>query len=319
MRGTWTTDDIPDQHGRTAVVTGANGGLGLETARALAGKGAHVVMAVRDQEKAVAAVAEIRSAVVDASLELVPLDLGDQSSVKDAADMIAASHPTIDLLVNNAGVMAMPERKTADGYEMQLGVNHLGHWTFTAGLLEPLLRSAADGRRPRVVTVTSIARFTGGPIDPANPHLVGRYDAWRAYGQAKLANYHFGLGLHAECEQAGVDLASLLAHPGLTNTDLQSRTNREGGAGFLGPITDRFTDIVGMSPVAGARMQLRAATDPGAESGELYAPALASFGPAVARPILRTRDLQTRIDELWEVSERETGVAVDVAEAARSL
>ena len=315
----WTADDIPDQTGRVAVVTGANGGLGLETTIALATKGAHVVMAARDQAKATAAEQRINSVVPDASLEIVPLDLGDQSSVQEAAATIAEAHPVIDLLVNNAGVMAMPERKTADGYEMQLGVNHLGHWTFTAGLLEPLLRSAAAGRRPRVVTVTSFARFTGGPIDPANPHLVGRYDPWRAYGQAKLANYHFGLGLHAECEQAGVDLASLLAHPGLTNTDLQSRTNREGGAGFLGPITDRFTDFVGMSPVAGARMQLRAATDPGAESGALYAPALGSFGPAVARPILRTRDLPARIGELWEVSERETGVAVDVAEAARSL
>lgn len=314
----WTADDIPDQTGRTAVVTGANGGLGLETAKALAARGAHVVMAARDQAKAADAEREIRSHAPDASLEIVRLDLGDQASVKDAAATIAEAHPVVDLLVNNAGVMAMPERTTADGYEMQLGVNHLGHWTFTAGLLAPLLRSAADGRRPRIVTVTSVARFTGSPIDPSNPHLAGRYDPWRAYGQAKLANYFFGLGLQQQAERAGVDLASLLAHPGLTNTDLQSRTHREGGAGVLGALSDRITDVVGMSPVAGARMQLRAATDPRARGGQLYAPAFGGFGPAVSRPVLR-RDLQDRIDELWQVSEAETGVALDVADTQSTL
>lgn len=315
----WSTADIPDQTGRTAVITGANGGLGLETAKALAANGAHVVMAARDQAKAQAAEQEIRAATPEASLEIVELDLADQSSVKDAAVRITEAHPHLDLLVNNAGLMAMPERKTADGYEMQLGVNHLGHWTFTAGLLPALVRAAADGRHPRVVTVTSVARFTGGPLDPGNPHMVGRYDPWKAYGQAKLANFYFGLGLQRQIEQAGVDLASLLAHPGLSNTDLQSRTNREGGAGFLGPFFDRLTDTAGMSPPAGARMQLRAATDPSATGGQLYAPAFASFGPAVSRPILRRIDLQARIDQLWEVSERETGVRLDVSEAARAI
>lgn len=315
----WTVADIPDQTGRTAVVTGANGGLGLETAKALAARGAHVVMAARDQDKAAAAEQEIRAHARDASLEIVAVDLGDQSSVKDATATIAEDHPVVDLLVNNAGVMAMPERRTADGYEMQLGVNHLGHWTFTAGLLGPLLRAAVGGRHPRVVTVTSVARFTGGPVDPGNPHMIGRYDPWKAYGQAKLANFYFGLGLHRQAEAAGVDLASLLAHPGLTNTDLQSRTNREGGAGFLGPFFDRATDVLGMSPAVGARMQLRAATDPAARSGQLYAPAFASFGPAVTRPVLRRIDLQARIDQLWEVSERETGVPLDVPEVAQAL
>lgn len=315
----WTVADIPDQTGRTAVVTGANGGLGLETAKALAARGAHVVMAARDQDKAAAAEQEIRAHARDASLEIVAVDLGDQSSVKDATATIAEDHPVVDLLVNNAGVMAVPERRTADGYEMQLGVNHLGHWTFTAGLLGPLLRAAVGGRHPRVVTVTSVARFTGGPVDPGNPHMIGRYDPWKAYGQAKLANFYFGLGLHRQAEAAGVDLASLLAHPGLTNTDLQSRTNREGGAGFLGPFFDRATDVLGMSPAVGARMQLRAATDPAARSGQLYAPAFASFGPAVTRPVLRRIDLQARIDQLWEVSERETGVPLDVPEVAQAL
>lgn len=125
---------------------------------------------------------------------------------------------------------------------------------------------------------------------PGEPAPRRRYDPWHAYGQAKLAHSYFGLGLHEQVGRAGVDLASLLAHPGLSHTDLQSRTNREGGAGVLGPFFDRATDVVGMSPESGARMQLRAATDPRASGGRLYAPAFASFGPAVPRPILRRID-----------------------------
>ena len=137
----WSAADIPGQHGRTVVVTGANGGLGLETARALAAKGAHVVMAVRSQEKAAAAVEEIRTTAPDAALELVALDLASQASVRAAAGQIMAAHESIDLLVNNAGVMGIPEAKTADGFEMQFGVDHLGHWSLTALLLPALLRA----------------------------------------------------------------------------------------------------------------------------------------------------------------------------------
>lgn len=312
----WTADDIPDLTGRVAVVTGANGGLGLETAEALAGHGAHVVMAVRNQDKAAAARERIAARHPDASLELVSLDLGDQVSVKAASAAIATKHPTVDLLVNNAGLMAMPERATTDGYEMQFGVNHLGHWTFTAGLLPAIVRSAEAGRSPRVVTVTSVARFMGTKVDPANPHLHGRYQAWSSYGQAKLANYHFGLGLQRRFEAAGVDAASLIAHPGLSNTDLQSHTVEEGGGGLIGTISDKLAKVVGMAPETGARPQLRAATDPKASGGELYGPAFASNGPAVKRPILRVVGLDRAIDTLWEVSERETGVRLDVSAAA---
>lgn len=316
---TWTDRDIPDLTGRVAVVTGANGGLGLETAEAFAGRGAHVVMAVRNQDKASAAVARIRARHEDASLELVPTDLGDQRSTGDAAAEIVATHPMVDLLVNNAGVMAMPERSTADGFEMQLGVNHLGHWTFTAVLLPALLRAEAAGRDTRVVTVTSVARFMGTSLDPENPHLRGRYGSWRSYGQAKLANYHFGLGLHRQFVAAGVGVKSVLAHPGLTNTDLQSHTVEEGGGGLVGTVSHRLASLTGMSPAQGARMQLRAAVDPDVVGGELYAPALVSNGPPVKRPILRRFGLQEAIETLWRVSERETGVAVDVAAARMQL
>jgi NAD(P)-dependent dehydrogenase (short-subunit alcohol dehydrogenase family) len=304
----WNAADIPDQHGRTAVVTGANGGLGLETARQLAAKGAHVVMAVRNQEKAAAAVKEIRATAPDAALELVALDLASQASVRAAAGHIMAVHPSIDLLVNNAGVMATPEAKTVDGFELQLGVDHLGHWSLTALLLPALLR--AQGAR--IVTVTSSAHHIGRAIDPANPHLAGRYRPWRAYGQAKLANFHFGLGLQRELERAGTGAASLIAHPGLSDTDLQTASVQasDGGASqrfflFLGRRT-------GMSPADGALSQLRAATDPAAKGGEFYGPLWVNSGPPVRKPVLRRLGLDKAIATLWEVSERETGVPIDL-------
>ncbi|WCO68166.1 oxidoreductase [Iamia majanohamensis] len=307
----WTAADIPDQTGRTAVVTGANGGLGLETAQALAGAGAHVVMAVRDAAKADAAEARIRARHPGASLARVALDLGDLGSVRAAADAVLADHDRIDLLVNNAGLMAMPQQQTADGFELQLGVDHLGHWALTAHLLPALLR--AEGSR--VVTVTSTARFMGRPLDPADPHLERRYGAWRSYARAKMANFHFGLGLHRELGRAGAGTASLIAHPGLSDTDLQATTVTAGGGGWMGAASHRVAALTGMSPEAGARPQLRAATDPGARSGELYVPLFASNGPAVRRPVLRRFDLDRRIDELWAVSARETGVALDATAA----
>lgn len=315
----WSIADIPDQSGRVAVVTGANGGLGLETTEVLAGKGAHVVMAVRNQEKAEAAKERVLATHPDASIELTPLDLGNQDSVKRAAETIARTHPVIDLLVNNAGLMAVPERQTDDGYEMQFGVNHLGHWTLTAELLPCLLRSDAEGRRSRVVTVTSVARFTGTAVDPKNPHLRGNYNAWSSYGQAKLSNYYFGIGLQRAFERARVGVESLVAHPGLSNTDLQSHTKAEGGGGFIGRVSEPMAKAMGMNASDGARMQLRAATDPAASGGELYGPLFAGFGPAVKRPVLRKFRLDQNIATLWQVSEQETGVTLDVAAAKASL
>jgi NAD(P)-dependent dehydrogenase (short-subunit alcohol dehydrogenase family) len=305
----WTENDIPDQSGRTAVVTGANGGLGLQTALALAGAGAHVVLAARDPGKTTAAVARIAERYPAASLEVVPLDLGDLSMVAAAANKALAGHERVDILVNNAGVMAMPQRTTVDGFEMQLGVDHLGHWAFTAHLLPALLRAPSA----RVVTVTSTARFMGRPLDPADPHMTRKYRAWGSYARAKMANYHFGLGLQQQFSRAGVSASSLIAHPGLSNTDLQSRSVREGGAGWAGAFFEALTARSGMTPLEGARPQLRAATDPRARGGELYAPRFGSNGPPVRRPILRRSDLQKQIDVLWQVSERETGIPLDVA------
>ncbi len=308
----WNITDIPDLHGKVAVVTGANGGLGLESAKALAGAGAHVVMAARNQEKAAAARDEILAAHPDASLEIVELDLGSFESTKDAAAKIAADHPKVDILMNNAGLMAMPERRTVDGYEMQFGVNHLGHWIFTAGLLAPLL--AADAAR--VVTVTSTAHHMGRAVDPDNVNLEGNYSPWPAYGRAKLANLHFAIGLQREFEQRGLAAQSLAAHPGLSNTDLQTHTVAEGGAGWTGSLSEFLASKTGMSAADGALSQLRAATDPGAKGGEFYGPRWVNNGAPIRKPILRP-GIDTGIERLWLVSERETGVTFDF-EAATS-
>jgi NAD(P)-dependent dehydrogenase (short-subunit alcohol dehydrogenase family) len=302
---TWTTADIPDLSGRVALVTGANGGLGLETARALAGAGAHVVMGARNQAKAAEARNDILGSHPDASLEITELDLGSLQSVEDAATKTLADHGTVDILVNNAGVMAMPEGLTGDGFETQFGINHLGHWALTAQLMPGLLKA----RKGRVVTVSSTAHHFGRTIDPANPHLKGTYDPWRAYGNSKLANYHFALGLQRQFEAAGVKTESLVAHPGLTNSDLQANTARQGGTPS-GEFWRNLAEKRGMAPARGALSQLRAATDPTAKGGQMYAPRYVQNGPPVRRPILRRFGLAAAIDNLWEISERETGIEI---------
>ena len=310
----WTTADIPNLAGRTAVVTGANGGLGLETARALAGAGAHVLMAARDQTKATAAENDIRASHPSASLAVVPLDLGSLASVRSAADAILGAHDKLDILVNNAGLMALPERRTEDGFEMQLGVNHLGHFVLTAHLLPPLLRADAA----RVVTVTSTAHHMGRAVDPTNPHLEGRYGPWKAYGQSKLANFHFAIGLQRRFAAAGARASSLAAHPGLSNTELQATSVRATDGGASQKFFHVLAGRTGMSPAVGALPQIRAATDPNARGGEFYAPRFVNNGVPVRRPILRL-GLAKAIETLWEVSERETGVTLDVAAALAAM
>jgi len=305
----WTTSDIPDLSGRIAIVTGANGGLGLETARALAGAGAHVVMAARNQSKAAAAETDIRKSYARASLEVVPMDLGSLASVRAAAERILSRHDRIDILVNNAGVMAVPERRTEDGFEMQFGVNHLGHFALTAMLLRALLNADAA----RVVSVTSTAHHMGRVVDASNPHLEGRYGAWKAYGQSKLANFHFALGLQRRFDAAGTRAASLMAHPGLSDTELQATSVRETDGGASQKFFHVLAGRIGMTAAEGALPQLRAATDPTAKGGELYAPRFVNFGVPVRRPVLRRIGLSKAIDTLWRVSERETGIALEVA------
>ena len=304
----WSTNDVPSQQGRIAVITGANGGLGLETARALAAKGAHVVMAVRNPQKAAAALEDIKGTVPDASLEIVSLDLGSQTSVRDAAAVILAAHPRIDLLINNAGVMAVAEGRTVDGFEQQLGVDHLGHWTLTALLLPALVNTEGA----RIVTVTSTAHLMGHAIDPKNPNLEGRYRPWRAYGQAKLANFHFGLGLDQKLRRKGALARSLIAHPGLSRTDLQQTSVVESHGGTSQRIAEFLTRLTGTPPAKGALSQLRAASDPSAKGGEFYGPLFVNNGPPVRKPILRRVGLDAAVAQLWRVSTELTATALDV-------
>ena len=303
----YTRDSIPDQTGRTVVVTGANGGLGLETAKALAAKGAHVVMAARDRAKAAAAVEEIRARRRAPQLEPVDLDLASLASVRAAAEQVLAEHPRLDVLVNNAGVMATPERRTADGFELQLGVNHLGHWALTA-LLMPALLAAP---RARVVTVTSTAHHGGRPLDPDNPHLHGRYDTVEGVRAVEARELPLRPGARPRAAPGRPSGAVVIAHPGLSHTDLQVRTVREGGPGRSGLFWQWLAASTGMPPARGALPQLRAATDPEANGGELYGPRFVNNGPAVRLPVLRP-GADAAIATLWAVSERETGIPMEV-------
>ena len=304
----WSANDIPDLSGKVAVVTGANGGLGYETSLELAAHGARVVMAVRNMDKAVDAEQRIRSLVPGADITLQAMDLASLESIRAAAGSIVAANDSIDLLFNNAGVMAIPERTTADGFEMQFGTNHLGHFVFTAKLLARLAAAPAA----RVVTTTSSARHMGRPVDPDNPHMHGKYGPWTAYGQSKLANLYFALELHRRLRAAGSSVASLVAHPGFAHTDLQS-TSAEATGGLFEKLADRSTAVFAQSAHSGAMPQLRAGTDPLARSGELYAPAWVSAGPAVKRPLVLRSNDRNAAATLWEVSERETGEGFDVA------
>lgn len=306
----WSIRDIPSQEDRVAVVTGANGGLGLETARALAGTGAHVVMAARNQDKAAAARADILGSHPGASLEIVPLDLGSLASVADAARAITTAHDRVDLLVLNAGVMATPEGTTADGFETQLGTNVLGHWALLSHLLPTVVRTPGA----RVVTLSSVAQHQGKPLDPANPHLHGSYGAWTAYGQSKLAMRHLAQGLQRQLTAAGLDARAVVAHPGLTNSELQATTVTAGGGGFMGRASHAVAAVVGMSASYGALSQLRAATDPAAPAGGMYGPLLGVTGPPVRKPLVRP-GATAAIAALWQVGERETGLPVDVRSA----
>ncbi|NUP02525.1 MAG: SDR family NAD(P)-dependent oxidoreductase [Nonomuraea sp.] len=278
----WTPADIPDLTGRTAVVTGASSGIGLPTARELARHGARVILAVRSADRGSAAVAEIRRAVPDADVEHRPLDLADQSSVR----RFAATVDAVDLLINNAGIGMIPRRETADGWEMQFGTNHLGHFALT-GLLLPLLLSRPSAR---VVTVSSDAHAMGR-LDFDDLGLERGYGRMRAYGRSKLANLLFTLELQRRARKAGTDLTSLASHPGATATRIVK-------LGPLQPLLGLFL----RSADAGAAPSLYAATSPGLTGGEFVGPGLKLLTPSETA---RSEEVAAR---LWEASTQLTGV-----------
>ncbi len=304
----WTTANIPNQTGRTAIVTGANTGLGLETAKALAAKGAHVVLAVRNLDKGAAAVEWISRSVPNADLELQRLDLGSLKSVREAADEIRAKHDTIDLLINNAGVMTPPKETTEDGFELQFGTNHLGHFALTGLLLDRLLPVPGS----RIVTVSSIGhRFSRG-IRFDDLQWERSYNRLQAYGQSKLANLLFTYELQRRL--IGQHTAALAAHPGGSDTELARHLPR--AAQRAVPLLRPLFQEAAM----GALPTLRAATDPGALGGQYYGPD--GLGEQKGHPKLVTSnersydiELQRR---LWAVSEELTGVTYPQLQDARA-
>jgi NAD(P)-dependent dehydrogenase (short-subunit alcohol dehydrogenase family) len=303
----WTTADIPDLHGRTAVVTGASGGLGCETARELARKGAQVVMAVRNLDKATDARNTIAREIPSASVELLVLDLGSLASVRSAATTILDAHPVIDILVNNAGVMGIPYQTTSDGFEMQFGVNHLGHFALTALLLPALLRSDAG----RIVSVTSSGRRQGSTVDPNDLTMETRYDAWRSYGRAKLANLQFAVELDRRLAAIGATVHAAAADPGFSHTDLQANSVRQ-HPGMSQRFFDTMVGLIGTTPAKGALPQLRAATDPTVGGGELYGLRFVIGGSPVRKADQSRSMTEEDLATLWSVSEQMTGIRFDV-------
>jgi NAD(P)-dependent dehydrogenase (short-subunit alcohol dehydrogenase family) len=263
--GAWAAADMPGQQGRTALVTGANSGIGFQVALELARHGAQVLLACRDTGRGTRARDQIAGLVAGAAVELVALDLADLDSVERLAGQITA----LDLLVNNAGVMAVPRRQvTAQGFELQFGVNHLGHFALTGRLLPVLLGRPGS----RVVTVSSIVhRFGSIRLDDLNSER--RYRGWRAYGQSKLANALFTLELDRRLRTAGTDTSSVGAHPGYSSTGLMHSGPRLGGGGIVAHVMGMAAPFTGQPAALGALPVLRAATDPGPAAATTSGPA----------------------------------------------
>src|SRR5215212_6524990 len=303
MSQKWTAADVPDQSGRIAIVTGANSGLGYETAAILADKGAHVVLAVRNIDKGKEAVDRIKAASPNAVVALQQLDLSSLDSVRKAADELRAAHPRIDLLINNAGVMYVPTRETTkDGFEMQFGTNHLGHFALTGLLLDHL--TSVDGSR--VVTVSSVGHRLLARIHFDDPHLERKYNRVEAYGQSKLANLMFTYDLQRRLKLKGVPTVALAAHPGFADTELMRNLPDVIPAFLWRPVTQPADK--------GALPTLRAATDPDAQGGQYYGPD--GIGEIKGDPKVvssnaksHNEDMQRR---LWTVSEQLTGVTYPV-------
>jgi NAD(P)-dependent dehydrogenase (short-subunit alcohol dehydrogenase family) len=301
----WTVKDMPSLAGKLAIVTGANSGLGYETALALAGAGAETIVAARSAERGETAVARIRAAHPGAKVRFEALDLGSLASVKAFAERIAATHERLDILVNNAGVMALPARETTeDGFERQFGVNFLGHFALTAQLL-PLLRKTPGAR---VVQLSSLAHARRGVMDFADLQGERDYRPWRSYSYSKLAMLMFALELDRRARAAGWDIKSVAAHPGWARSEL---IDNGMGKGFGARVTGMIFPLLAQSAAAGALPTLYAATAPEAEGGAYYGPqgrGERKGPPGPARMSGPSRDPEVAA-RLWAEAERLTGVS----------
>jgi len=303
-QGPWTVADVPDQQGRTAVVTGANTGIGFEAAAVLAQRGAVTVLACRDTGKGDRAAARLRAATPKAAVSVVRLDLASLDSIREAAAQIQASHSRLDLLINNAGLMMPPHGTTADGFELQFGTNHLGHYALTGLLLDTMLPVPGS----RVVTVSSNGH-RAGRIDFADLQSKRHYGRVSAYAQSKLANLMFTYELQQRLAAAGAPTIALAAHPGTSSTELVRHIPAALRTAY-GVVEGMFSQ----SATMGALPTLRAATDPAARGGEYYGPS--GFGQMMGYPVRvsssrRSHD-EAALKRLWAESARLTGVTFPV-------
>jgi NAD(P)-dependent dehydrogenase (short-subunit alcohol dehydrogenase family) len=301
----WTEGSVPSQAGRTAVVTGGNTGIGFEAARVLAARGATVVLAVRNLDKGKDAAGRISAATPGADVSVQSLDLSSLDSVRAAAEELRAAHDKIDLLVNNAGVMYTPRSTTADGFELQFGTNHLGHFALTGLLLDRLVPVAGS----RIVTISSVGHRIRAAIHFDDLQWERGYSRVAAYGQSKLANLLFTYELQRRLAAETSSTIAVAAHPGLSNTELGR--NMPAPLRLGNALVGRF---ISQAPAMGALPTLRAATDPGAVGGQYYGPD--GFQELVGHPVVvrssaqsHDTDLQRR---LWTASEEPTGVTFGV-------
>ncbi|MGW5127146.1 oxidoreductase [Streptomyces sp. NPDC004069] len=304
----WNTRDMPDQSGRTAVVTGANSGLGLVTARELARRGARVVLACRSAARGSGAADRVRRAAPGAEVEFARLDLGDLGSVREFAEWYP--YQRLDLLVDNAGVMAPPYGTTADGFETQFGVNHLGHFALTGLLLPRLL----DTPGARVVTVSSVLHALAN-VDPRDLNSARRYRRWIAYARSKTANLLFTHELARRLAATGSDVVATAAHPGYAATNLQTAGPRAEGRRTAERLMEAGNRVLAQPAEAGALPTLYAATSPGVRPDSFHGPSFAMWRGAPAPSWRAPWTLDDRGGRLlWEASERLTGVSYDALE-----
>lgn len=297
MSDSYTENNVPDQRGRTALITGANTGIGYDTARVLAAQGARVLLACRDESRAEAAIKAIRDDQPDADVHWIALDLASLDSVARASREVL-QEPRLDLLINNAGVMVPPKTKTLDGFELQFGVNHLGHFALTGQVLPLLLKHA----KSRIVTVSSLAH-RGGEIDYSDLQADTSYSRMKRYQMSKFANVLFTLGLQRRLSEISSSTIAVACHPGGSNTELGRH---------LGPLRYLFLPLEFLmnSSAEGALPTLRAATDPEVNGGDYYGPA--GFGEFArsAKKVLMAKHAYSleAADRLWELSEALTHV-----------
>jgi NAD(P)-dependent dehydrogenase (short-subunit alcohol dehydrogenase family) len=306
----WSLNDVGDQTGKVVLITGANSGIGFETARVLADHGAHVVMGCRDTEKARRAADKLENDLDRSSIELLPLDLADLVAVRRAAAQFRSEHARLDILVNNAGVMGTPYRQTADGFELQMATNHLGHFALTGLLLDRLLTSG----RSRVVTVSSLMhRYGYLDFDDVAGLKVG--NTWRHYGNSKLANLLFTAELGRRLLADGEPTIAVAAHPGWTRSNLFGTGAALGESRLRRKTLRTFGSLLGQAGASGALPTLYAATAKDVETGQFVGPShvFQLFGPPkVVRPNRRARN-EGDAGRLWEISEELTEVHYPLA------